>query len=344
MTNNNMNNPALVSIIIPTYNCRKYIRQAIDSALSQTYKNIEIIVIDDGSTDNTREEIDDLISEKKISYIYQANKGLPGARNTGIKHSRGKYLVFLDSDDVILPEKIMCQIGFMKEHPDVCLVYSGYQYFKNDNLADLISPPLSKLRGNLYKELLRGCFFTVHSVLVKKACVEKVGCFDESFRASEDWDLYIRLAESGCQFDYIDKVLCLCRLRSDSMCLDWDRIFRSRKKLANKILMNSSRLTPDDRFALRYEDICKSWEMIYYQLRSTEGNGIPDDLHDTIKATRNLYDPMMEKDAIIKNQDARIMNMTSSIRWKITSPLRIALNIVKKLKRSVGEQNRYKSQ
>src|SRR3990170_1175217 len=108
-----MDNPALVSIIIPTYNCRKYIRQAIDSALSQTYKNIEIIVVDDGSTDNTREEIEDLISGKKISYIYQANKGLPSARNTGIKHSSGEYLITAN-------------------------------------------------------------FFIVHSVLVKKTCVEKV--------------------------------------------------------------------------------------------------------------------------------------------------------------------------
>src|SRR3989304_6831314 len=144
-----MDNNVLVSIIIPTYNCQKYIRQAIESALAQTYKNIEIIVVDDGSSDNTREEIDDLISEKKISYIYQANKGLPGARNTGIKQSKGEYLVFLDSDDIILPEKIMSQVGFMKEHPQVCLVYSRYQYFKNDNLNDVVSHPSALLRGNL---------------------------------------------------------------------------------------------------------------------------------------------------------------------------------------------------
>lgn len=285
-----MDKTDLVSIIIPTYNCRKYIRQAIESALGQTYKNIEIIVVDDGSSDNTREEIEDLISDKKISYIYQANKGLPGARNTGIKHSKGEYLVFLDSDDIILPEKIMTQVGFVKVNPQVCLVYSRYQYFKNDNPDDVVSHPSALLRGNIYKDLIGGNFFIVHSVLVKKACVEKVEGFDESFRALEDWDLWIRMAESGCQFDYIDKVLCLCRLRPDSMCMDWDRIFNSWKKVINKILTTSSSLTQEDRFALKYTDICKSWEIIYYQLRNSEGNRIPNDLQDTIKATRKLYD------------------------------------------------------
>jgi len=284
-----MDNNVLVSIIIPTYNCQKYIRQAIESALAQTYKNIEIIVVDDGSSDNTREEIDDLISDKKISYIYQSNKGLPGARNTGIEHSKGEYLVFLDSDDVILPEKVTTQVSFMKKHPDVCLVYSRYKYFKNDNLNDVVSHPSALLRGNLYKHLIRANFFIVHSVLVKKACVEKVGRFDESFRAFEDWDLWIRMAESGCMFDYIDKELCLCRLRPDSMCLDWDRILKSWKKVISKILTTSTSLTPDERFALKHTDIYKNWEIIYYQLRSSEGNRIPHDLLDTIKATRNLY-------------------------------------------------------
>ncbi|OGL46001.1 MAG: hypothetical protein A2W05_01200 [Candidatus Schekmanbacteria bacterium RBG_16_38_10] len=302
-----MDNTGLVSIIIPTFNCRKYIRHAIESALAQTYKNIEIIVVDDGSTDNTREEIEDLISEKGISYIYQANKGLPGARNTGIKHSSGEYLVFLDSDDVILPEKITTQVSFIKEHPDVCLVYSRYQYFKNDNPDDVVSHPYALLRGHLYKELIRANFFIVHSVLVKKECVEKVGGFDESFMAFEDWDLWIRMAESGCQFDYIDEILCLCRLRPDSMCMDWDRIFKSWKKVINKILTTSSSLTPDERIALKHTDIYKSWEIIYYQLRSSEGEKSPSDLQDTIKATRNLYDlipySIRGKNAIHKREE-----------------------------------------
>lgn len=290
MVDNNQYNTELVSVIIPTYNCRKYIRQAIDSALAQTYKNIEIIVVDDGSSDNTREEIGDLISDKKILYIYQANKGLSGARNTGIKHSKGEYLVFLDSDDIILPEKIMSQVGFMKENSQVCLVYSRYQYFKNDNLDEVISHPYALLRGNLYKDLIRGNFFIVHSVLVKKKCVENIGGFDESLSAFEDWDLWIRMADFGCHFDYIDEILCLCRLRPDSMSMDWNRIFKSWKKVISKILTTSASLTQEDRFALKYTDIWKSWETIYYQLRSSVGNRVASDLQDTIKATRNLYD------------------------------------------------------
>ena len=101
----------LVSIIIPTYNDAKYILQAVNSALAQTYKNIEIIVVDDGSTDNTKE----LLKNLKINYIFQENKGLSGARNTGMKLARGKYIALLDADDFYHLERLERQVNFLEK-------------------------------------------------------------------------------------------------------------------------------------------------------------------------------------------------------------------------------------
>lgn len=285
-----MNNVDLVSVIIPTYNCEKYVRQAIMSVLEQTYKHVEIIVVDDGSTDNTKTVLNDLIADEKINYIYQPNKGLAGARNTGIYHSKGDYLVFLDADDFILSEKIIDQLNFMKEHPHVCLVYSDYRYFYNSNMDNLISHSNTHRRGNVYKEIIKGNFFIVHSAMVRKKCIEQVGYFDESLQAHEDWDLWVRMAAAGCQFDYLDKILCLCRIRPDSMQFDRERMLKTYKQVLNKILLSqSSQLEPADRFIVEYLDNYRSWELIYHQLKNFSEHKIHDELYSAIVAIRKLY-------------------------------------------------------
>ena len=108
----------LVSIIIPAYNVEKYVQEAIDSALSQIYKDIEIIVVDDGSTDNTKKVLNPYIKKGQIHYIYQENKGLSSARNTGIRAAKGGYIAFLDSDDLFLPEKMQRQVDFLEKHQE----------------------------------------------------------------------------------------------------------------------------------------------------------------------------------------------------------------------------------
>ena len=106
-----------VSVIIPTYNYGKYIEKAIDSVLAQTYKDFEIIVVDDGSTDNTREIIETRYKDK-VRYFYQENKGAPVARNKGIKESMGEYLVFLDADDWLMPMALLSRLEYLKKHFD----------------------------------------------------------------------------------------------------------------------------------------------------------------------------------------------------------------------------------
>ena len=121
---------SLVSAIIPTYNSVNYISEAINSVLNQTYKNCEIIVVDDGSTDNTRKTVENYIRKypHKIKYFYQENKGPSAARNKGIKEARGNYIAFLDSDDLWLPDKLEKQISLFMKDVSLKLTYCGGYY------------------------------------------------------------------------------------------------------------------------------------------------------------------------------------------------------------------------
>ena len=118
-----MNQDPLVSIIIPSWNTAAYVGEAVDSALAQTYPNIEIIVVDDGSTDNTKELLQPYADAGKIHYVYQANKGLAGARNTGIRMAKGEYIAFLDDDDEWLPAKLDRQVAFLDADHSVSMVF-----------------------------------------------------------------------------------------------------------------------------------------------------------------------------------------------------------------------------
>jgi len=121
---------AIVSVIIPSYNCARYVEEAIESVLNQTYNYLEIIVVDDGSTDNTREVLKEYIGNGQIKYVYQENQGPGAARNTGIKCAKGDYIAFLDSDDTLTENSIEKRMNLIIRSPEVGLVFSDYYYEK----------------------------------------------------------------------------------------------------------------------------------------------------------------------------------------------------------------------
>jgi glycosyltransferase involved in cell wall biosynthesis len=205
----------LVSVIIPTYNHAQFVTQAVDSVLAQTYPNVEVVVVDDGSTDQTR----DLLSryEGQINYIYQENKGLSAARNTGILAAHGDYLLFLDADDLVPPNKLELQVPYLESRSDFGLVYSGWQYINEDG-TQVLGEARPKKQGQLLKDLLRGTFFCIPgAALIRRECFERVGLFDEALRAEEDTDMWVRLARAGYAFGYVDQCLFQYRIRQDSM-------------------------------------------------------------------------------------------------------------------------------
>jgi len=201
-----------VSIIIPAYNAADYLKEAVDSVLAQTYKNIEIIVVDDGSTDDTRSALESYVASGKIKYIYQKNKGLAGARNTGIKNASGKYVAFLDADDLFLPDKVAEQARALEENPGYGVCYSDLLHFSED--GKVYHHRYNYPSGDIFEQLLHRQFVNPLTVVARRELFTKYGFFDESLRRSEDWDLWLRLARAGVKFYFLDERLARYRVRS----------------------------------------------------------------------------------------------------------------------------------
>ncbi len=181
----------LVSVIIPTYNRAWVISAAIDSVLSQDYPNFELIVIDDGSTDNTRAVLNNY--DEKINIIYQENRGVSAARNAGILQSNGEYIAFLDSDDLWEDKKLSCQINFFIENPDALICQTEEIWVRN---GKRVNPKVKhkKPSGMIYEQSLHLCLVSPSAVMIKRRLFDQVGLFDENLLSCEDYDLWLRIS------------------------------------------------------------------------------------------------------------------------------------------------------
>jgi len=188
-----------VSVIIATYNRSHFVCEAIESVLNQTFLDFEIIVIDDGSKDNTKQVLEKYGS--RIHYIFQENKGRAESRNTGIKNTKGEYIAFLDDDDIWLPNKLEKQVAFLDSHPEIGLVHTFVELIDEQGL--LLQKETEKCfkfyrkamkLGYAYEGMSQLCIMFLSTVVVRKDCFEKVGFFDLSIPAFEDWDFYLRFA------------------------------------------------------------------------------------------------------------------------------------------------------
>jgi glycosyltransferase involved in cell wall biosynthesis len=236
-----------VSVIIPTYNRAEYVTQAIDSVLAQTYEDCEIIVVDDGSTDKTREALEPYMD--RITYIYQENAGVSAARNTGIKAAKGDWVAFLDSDDEWLPEKLAVQMRAVERHPQLVA------HMVNVNLTNYNDPyPNSFLHCKFPFEENEGIIddpFIQHfkyrtiampvAIMCRKECAIKAGLFDESFVYGEDYDFVCRLALQGSWGYCWDELAMMYRRCEKTVSLsdlrkDYTLTLRNRIKTHKKLL------------------------------------------------------------------------------------------------------------
>ncbi|MFQ3663766.1 MAG: glycosyltransferase, partial [Chloroflexaceae bacterium] len=201
--------------IIPAYNSAAYIGQAVESVLAQTYATIEVIVVDDGSTDATEAVLAPYRS--RITCLRQTNRGPAAARNTGLRAARGAYLLFLDSDDLLAPTSIAAKVAFLERHPQYGLVYSAWWQVDRDGTRVLGEVHPARQGDVLTALLRREFFFFPGAALLRRACLDTVGAFDETAYGTEDADLWIRLARAGYAFGYIDEPLFVYRFHDTSI-------------------------------------------------------------------------------------------------------------------------------
>ncbi len=184
----------LVSIIIPVYNGANYVAEAIDSALAQTYKNIEIIVINDGSPDNGETEKVVLSYGDKVRYIAKENGGVSSALNRGIAEMKGEYFSWLSHDDIYLPEKIEKQVSLIENEKDIILCSGSLMHADGSPMPHRTKTLNKKLTGRqLYYEHIHGYTLNGLGFLIPKSAFEKAGNFDESMRYLQDFDMWLRM-------------------------------------------------------------------------------------------------------------------------------------------------------
>src|SRR5712692_3034388 len=208
-----------VSIIVPAYNTAKYIRETLESVFFQTFKDFEVIVINDGSPDTDELEQVLALFRQRIVYLKQANRGAAGARNIGIRHARGEYLAFLDSDDCWLPDYLASQMKLFGETPSLDVVYSDAQRFGDPAYAGKTCMQTSPSNGPVTLDSLirQDCVVVASCTVARRQVVVDAGLFDESFRRCEDYDLWLRILYRGGQIGYQNKVLGRYRTRRGSL-------------------------------------------------------------------------------------------------------------------------------
>ncbi len=215
----------LVSAVITTHDRRELAEKAINSVLNQTYSNIELIVVDDKSTQENSKYIRSIADRETFQYIYipqEESKGGNYARNIGINNSNGKYVAFLDDDDEWMPKKIECQVKYLEEHADYgvvsCLRIKEFNYKKRVEETDKY-----KIEGDIHNKIFTSIPYLTSTLMIRKDILMEIGCFDEDIRYWQEYDLAIRYAQRT-KTAFIHEPLCLYRI-----------IYKDKSRLTNNL-------------------------------------------------------------------------------------------------------------
>jgi hypothetical protein len=212
---------ATISVVIPAYNQAPYIAQSVQSVLGQTRGDFELVVVDDGSTDRTPDILAGF-RDSRLRVVRQANAGLSAARNAGLRESRAPLVTFLDADDYFLPDKLEVLAAWLDDHPDAGLVVGRARYVDTAG-ATLRDQETIRARPAL-PDLLMENPICVSSVLLRRSWLDRAGWFDETLRACEDWDLWLRLLAAGCRMAWLDRPVVAYRFHPGQMTRQSDRM------------------------------------------------------------------------------------------------------------------------
>jgi len=227
----------VVSVIIPAYNCARFLPESLESVLRQTFRDFEVIIVDDGSTDNTPAVLESYFKAYPdlIRYIRKQNGGPASARNAGIQEARGELIAFQDADDIWMPEKLEMQVAYLREHPEAGVVFTDYALLSGETvLMPSIQSRYEVPSGMIFEKLLTQHFIAMPSVMVRRACLDQVGVFDETLIGAEDYNFYLRLA-SRYPFGFVDKLLVKVRSHEDSLSENLEQMCRDEVANLEKI-------------------------------------------------------------------------------------------------------------
>ncbi len=249
-----------VSVIIPAYNSIQYLPETLESVLQQTFTDFEVLIINDGSSDNTVEWASGL-KDPRVKLISQENQGLSGARNTGIFNAQADYIAFLDADDLWEPTKLAKQVSCLDKHPEVGLVHAWMA------LVDVGG----KSTGRVLKSSVEGCAWqqivqwntiACPSVMVRRCCFDQVGVFDRSLRSVEDWDMWIRIAVEY-PFAVINEPLAYYRQVPNSM----SKNCQVMEEAFHQVIEKTFQSAPSESVYLKnrsysYANLCLAWKAL----------------------------------------------------------------------------------
>ena len=228
---------ATVDIIIPAFNAARYLPAAIESVISQTFDDWQILLVDDGSTDNTQEIVNSFLDRlgPKIKYIKQENRGVSAARNTAILASKAEFLALLDADDMWMPCRLSESLKVLVERPQAGLCYGLITSIDPDGrLGNSWEGNLSNAAGHIAPQIyLRAVELPSPTITIRRICIDEVGIFDESLRVTEDRDLWLRIA-LRYEVAFVPKVLALYRMSPSSLTTDPKRMLEAQLKFIHK--------------------------------------------------------------------------------------------------------------
>ncbi len=239
-----MEMPKKVSVVVATHNMGNYLKEAMESVLRQTYPVMEVIVIDDGSTDGTKELIAQFSREQRVKYYYQKRMGQPKAKNQGIRKCSGDYIAFIDADDLWVKEKLERQLPNFDKSEKIGVVYSDVARIDHD--GNMIGRPnVKRYSGNITDRLLIHNFVPMSSVVVRKKCFNEIGMFDETFPMGIDYDLWLRMS-AKYDFYFVDEVLCHWRQWNGQLSQNYRGRYENGIRIMKKFLAKHPKLIPAD--------------------------------------------------------------------------------------------------
>lgn len=249
----NTNRP-LVSVVIASFNMGQYINQAVDSILAQSWRPLDIIVVDDGSTDDTPIVMDQYTNNPLITYIRTPNQGQPKAKNTGIRAAKGEFIAFCDADDFWEPNKLDVQMPLFN-NPRIGVVYSEVSNIDEHDKRYELPTAFELHEGNVTQHLLMRNFIPFGTAVIRRACIEKNGMFDEQFRMGIDWDLWLRYSLDW-EFTYTRERTYIYRVWSGQMSTNYRGRYEHAIRILNNFIKNhGEKLCP--------KQLRRAWADIY---------------------------------------------------------------------------------